>query len=550
MDTWTAFDVDPVARVAGPLACHALVDWKERRIVEARCSATLFRGYETILTGRDARDAINIASRVCGVCGGAHAIAAALALEMALDCAPPPLGILVRNLAMALEFLHDHPFHLYAFAGPDYSARIVEATNPGLFARAQTTAAQGRERHGYPTIAAMMEELTPPGGRLYLEAMHMTRLAREAYVLLGGKYPHPQTIVPGGMSATIGPTGMNEVFLRLTPFFDYGKRIAAIWDDLTGFFYAADPRYMQVGARPANLIGTGIFDVVDAYDGTFARAPEWGARRWATPGTIVDGRLMTTDLHAINARIEEFVDRSYYTPSANENRNSFSTDHPWNRTTQPSPRARDWDRQYTWGTAPRWDHLAMEAGCYARLWTTAVGGRMPSNPFIEATGHSLKLRLPRGVLPEMELEWRVPETWNAFERNRARAYCVAWSAMVAMNAWVAAMDRLKDGDTRVSTPFAIPKTGERRGVGFWESGRGYLTHHVVLDGGTIASYQIVTASTWNISPCDRWDHPGPCEEAIMNTPLLEETDASDGFRGIDVLRAVRSFDPCTPCAAH
>jgi len=31
----------------------------------------------------------------------------------------------------------------------------------------------------------------------------MTRLAREAYVLICGKYPHPQTIVPGGMSSTI-----------------------------------------------------------------------------------------------------------------------------------------------------------------------------------------------------------------------------------------------------------------------------------------------------------------------------------------------------------
>ncbi|MEO6238497.1 MAG: nickel-dependent hydrogenase large subunit, partial [Vicinamibacterales bacterium] len=159
-------------------------------------------------------------------------------------------------------------------------------------------------------------------------------------------------------------------------------------------------------------------------------------------------------------------------------------------------------------------------------------------------------RVPKGALPEMELEWHVPEVWNAFERNRARAHCVAFTAMVAMNNWLAAMDRLKDGDTRTSTPFEIPSKGERRGVGFWGAGRGYLTHHLVIDRGAVSNYQIVTPSTWNASPTDRWGQPGPYEEAVMNTPLLEETDDPKEFRGIDVLRAIRSFDPCMPCTTH
>ncbi len=88
----------------------------------------------------------------------------------------------------------------------------------------------------------------------------MTRVAREAYVLICGKYPHPQTIVPGGMSSTITLTVMNEMFTRLAQFFDYSKKLAAIWDDLTEFFYEANPAYKQVGARRANLIDSGIFD--------------------------------------------------------------------------------------------------------------------------------------------------------------------------------------------------------------------------------------------------------------------------------------------------
>ena len=556
----TSLDFDPVTRVAGALAFHAVADFNERKIIEARSVATLFRGYEVIMVGRDPRDAIYITSRACGVCGGVHSTCSALAIEMAIDCTPPPLGVLIRNLALALEFLYDHPLHLHLLAGPDYSAAIVEPTNPSLFARAKKSEPKHANVHGYKTIAALMEDLNPLSGHLYVEALHMTRLAREAYVLICGKYPHPQTIVPGGMSSTVTLSVMNEMFIRLAQFFDYSKKISTIWDDLTDFFYQADPRYKDVGRRRANMIDTGIFDHPDAYDASYANAAAWGDRRWATPGAVVDGTLLTTDLHTINMGLEEFVEHSYYEEwTGSGQKQHFATDptdkplspyHPWNKITKPRPEGQSWKEKYTWDTAPRWDRLSMEAGCYARLWNTAVAQKLPASPFIESTGHSLKVRVPKGALPEMELEWNVPDVWNAFERNRARAHCVAFTAMVAMNNWLAAMDRLKNGDTKTSTPFEIPKTGERRGVGFWGAGRGYLTHHIVLDRGAVSNYQIVTPSTWNASPTDRWGQPGPYEEAVMNTPLLEETDDPKQFRGIDVLRAIRSFDPCMPCTTH
>ncbi len=553
-------DFDPVTRVAGALAFHTVADLKARRVLEARSVATLFRGYEVIMIGRDPRDAIFITSRACGVCGGVHGTCSALATEMAIGCCPPPLGVLIRNLMLALEFLYDNPLHLHLLAGPDYSQAIVEPTNPSLYARAQKTEAPHAEVHGYRTMADLMTDLNPLTGKLYLEALHMTRVAREAYVLIAGKYPHPQTIVPGGVSSTITLTVMNEMFLRLAQFFDYSKKITGIWDDITDFFYEADPQYMKVGARRAHLIDTGIFDDPDAYDATYANAAAWGNRRWATPGAIVDGQLVTTDLHRINMGIEEFVDHSFYEGWTGEGRtphfptdsegNPLSPHHPWNKITKPRPQGQNWKEKYTWDTTPRWDRNAMEAGCYARLWNTAVAQQLPDNPFIEATGHSLKVRMPRGALPEMELEWHVPKVWNAFERNRARAHCVAFTAMVAMNNWLAAMDRIKNGDLRTSTKFDIPQKGERVGVGFWGAGRGYLTHHLVLDRGAVSNYQIVTPSTWNASPTDAWQQPGPYEEAVLNTPLLEESDDPAKFRGIDILRAIRSFDPCMPCTTH
>jgi hydrogenase large subunit len=510
------------------------------------------------MIGRDPRDAIFITSRACGVCGGVHATCSALATEMAIGCCPPKLGVAVRNLVLAFEFMYDHPLHLHLLAGPDYSAAMIEPTNPSLLDRARRTEARHAAVHGYSTIGALMEDLNPLTGKLYLEALHMTRVAREGYVVLCGKYPHPQTIVPGGMSTTLDLTALNTVFLRLAQFFDYGKRIARIWDDLTTFFYEANPEYRKVGARRAHLIDTGIWDHVDAYDATYDNAAAWGERRWATPGVIVDGTLVTTNLHNLNMGIEEFVEHSYYDDWTSAARR-YPTDpaghplspyHPWNKVTKPRPAGQNWKEKYTWDTAPRWDRNAMEAGCYARLWNTAAAQKIDENPFMASTGSSMKFLVPRGSLPEMELEWHVPEVWNAFERNRARAYCVAFSAIAALINWRAAVEELKAGRTAVSTKFEIPQRGEQRGVGFWGAGRGYLTHHVVLDRGAVANYQILTPSTWNASPTDRWGQPGPYEEAVINTPLLEETDDAATFKGIDVLRAVRSFDPCMPCTTH
>ena len=159
--------------------------------------ATLFRGYEVILSGRDPRDAIYITSRACGVCGGVHAVTSALAIEMAFGCVPPPLGVVVRNLALALEFLYDHPLHLPCWPAPTtprrWSGRPTRSWSPGPRRPRRPTPTI----HGYRTINDIMDDLNPLTGKLYLEALEMTRVAREAYVLICGKYPHPQTIVPG-----------------------------------------------------------------------------------------------------------------------------------------------------------------------------------------------------------------------------------------------------------------------------------------------------------------------------------------------------------------
>ena len=104
-------------------------------------------------------------------------------------------------------------------------------------------------------------------------------------VLVGAKYPHPETVIPGGMSTTVSISTFNEIFSRLSQLFDYCKKTVGIWDDLCDFFYDVNPEYRKVGSRPANLIDTGIWDDPFAYDASYEHCNEWGERRWATPAS-------------------------------------------------------------------------------------------------------------------------------------------------------------------------------------------------------------------------------------------------------------------------
>ena len=90
---------------------------------------------------------------------------------------------------------------------------------------------------------------------------------------------------------------------------------------------------------------------------------------------------------------------------------------------------------------------------------------------------------------------------------------------------------------------------EAIGCGFHEAVRGVLSHHLVIRNGKIANYHPYPPTPWNANPRDIYGTPGPYEDAVQNTPLFEE-NGPDKFKGIDIMRAVRSFDPCLPCGVH
>ena len=235
--------------------------------------------------------------------------------------------------------------------------------------------------------------------------------------------------------------------------------------------------------------------------------------------------------------------------------NPVSKDHPWNKTTLPKPQKRDFTDKYSWVTSPRIydertdEHVCCDTGGgpFARQWCTAKAGLVDIG-YLKATGHSILMALPKTANhPEVQYEWKVPEKSNAIERARARTYHQAYSACVGLYNLEKALGELRAGRTKSWNDFKVPQ--EAVSVGFHEAARGVLSHHMVIEGGRIANYQPFPPTPWNASVRDKFGTPGPYEDSVQNTPIFEE-NGPDKFKGVDIMRAVRSFDPCLPCGVH
>jgi hydrogenase large subunit len=167
---------------------------------------------------------------------------------------------------------------------------------------------------------------------------------------------------------------------------------------------------------------------------------------------------------------------------------------------------------------------------------------------VKSTGHSITIDFPKTATKgPASFEWEIPEWSNALERNRARTYFQAYSAGLALYFVEEALKELRAGHTQTWTPFKVPD--EAFSCGFTEAVRGVLSHHMVIRGGKIANYHPYPPTPWNGSVRDVYGTPGPYEDAVQNTPIFEENEP-ENFKGIDIMRAVRSFDPCLPCGVH
>jgi hydrogenase large subunit len=557
---------DPITRIVGSLGIYAKIDFANREVAECYSTSSIFRGYSIFMKGKDPRDAHFITSRICGICGDNHATCSVYAQNMAYGVRPPSLGEWIINLGESAEYMFDHCIYQENLVGVDYCEKMVRETNPGVLARAERTEAPHAADHGFKTIADIMRSLNPLEGDFYREALAMSRVTREMFCLMEGRHVHPSTLYAGGVGTVATVQLFTDYLSRLMRYVEFLKRVVPMHDDLFDFFYDALPGYEEVGRRRVLLGCWGSLNDPEHCDFTYEHMSDWGRRMYVTPGVIVDGRLVTNDLIDINLGIRILLGSSYYEDWVDQEPfvthdplgNPIDIRHPWNQTTIPHPQKRDFADKYSWVMSPRWydgrDLLALDTGGgpIARLWSTALSG-MVDIGYVRATGHSVEINLPKTLTrPEQSFEWKIPQRngeflSNTLERNRARTYFQAYAAACALYFVEQALDEVRLGHTDTWAPFTVPD--EAISCGFTEAVRGVLSHHMVIRDGKIANYHPYPPTPWNASVRDVHGTPGPYEDAVQNTPIFEE-NPPDRFKGIDIMRTVRSFDPCLPCGVH
>ena len=552
---------DPITRIVGSLGIYTKIDFSQRKVTECYSTSSIFRGYSIFMKGKDPRDAHFITSRICGICGDNHATCSCYAQNMAYGVKPPHLGEWIFNLGEAAEYMFDHNIFQENLVGVDFCEKMVRETNPGVWEKAEKAEAPHAWAHGYRTIGDIMKSLNPFEGEFYREALQMSRMTREMFCLMEGRHVHPSTLYAGGTGTVATVQLFTDYMTRLMKYVEFMKRVVPMHDDLFDFFYQALPGYEEVGRRRVLLGCWGAFQNPEHANFDYRDMTNWGRHMFVTPGVVVDGKLVTNDLVKINLGIRILLGSSYYEDWEEKETfvdrdplgNPVDKRHPWNQTTIPRPQRRDFKDKYTWVMSPRWhdgkDYLPLDTGGgpIARLWSTALSGLVDIG-YVKATGNSVIINFPKTMTKgEASFEWKIPKWSNAIERDRARTYFQAYAAGCALYFLEQALSLVRKGQHKTWQEFKVPK--EAIGCGFTEAVRGVLSHHMVIQNGKIANYHPYPPTPWNASPRDEYGTPGPYEDAVQGQPIFEENPPAK-FKGIDVMRAVRSFDPCLPCGVH
>jgi Ni,Fe-hydrogenase I large subunit len=551
--------VDPITRIEGHLRIEAQVDGG--KVTSAYSSATMWRGLEQILLHRDPREAWYFAQRICGVCTTVHALASVRAVEDALGITPPPNALLIRDLIAATQAVHDHVVHFYHLHALDW----VDVTS-ALKADPKKASAIAQSISDYPRssikqFTAVKERLASfvEGGRLgpfangywghpayrlspevnliavshYLDALDFQRDYVKIHALLGGKNPHLQSYLVGGMSTAIDPasqsalndSAMSQIRALLQQGLDFVNQ--AYIPDLVAVA-SAYPEWTQIGGGLGNFLSFGDFNA--------GPQPQHGV---ITDGVLASGVIRAKNLASVDSidpmKIAEFATHSWF--SYPDKSKALG---PWDGETQakytgPKPPYDhlDVEAEYSWLKSPRYDGLPVEVGPLSRV---LIAYARKDKRFTALVNDSLA-----------QLKVGPEALFSTLGRTLARGL----ESVVLAEHSMTLLDRLQGNiaggdlrihDDRLWDPSSWPKKAQ--GVGFHEAPRGGLSHWVVIEDGRIANYQAVVPTTWNAGPRDASGHPGAYEAALVGTPL------ADPKQPLEILRTVHSFDPCMACAAH
>lgn len=550
--------IDPVTRIEGHLRIEAEVDGHQ--VTDAWSSGTMFRGIELILRGRDPREAWIWAQRICGVCTTVHALASVRSVEDALGIEIPENARLVRNIIAGTQNVQDHIIHFYHLhaldwvdvtlalkADPAKTSQLAQSISD--WPKSSTTYFKGVQDRIKTLVASKQLSLfssgdwghpayqLPPEANLmavahYIEALDLQREFARIQAVLGGKNPHPQTYLVGGMAsaidanepgATINPERiglLNQLVKNAQTFVQqvYLPDVLAI----AGFY----KEWFNHGEGLGNFMAYGDYSSGSVQD----------AAKFFIPRGILLGRDLST-VHPVDVKnVTESVVHSWYEYPEGD----AATKHPSQGVTNPKysgPKPPyeylKTDEKYSWIKSPRYDGKPMEVGPLARTLVAYASGRQQVKQIVDSA--LAKLGLPLTAL------------YSTMGRIAARA--IEADIMVGeLAGWVAQLDNnMAHGNVRIHNgekwnPDTWPKSCQ--GFGFHEAPRGSLGHWIEIENKKIVNYQAVVPSTWNAGPRDAQGQRGAYEAALRGTPIM------DPERPLEILRTVHSFDPCLACAVH
>jgi quinone-reactive Ni/Fe-hydrogenase large chain len=548
--------VDPITRIEGHLRIEVVVD-DNNVVQEAYSGSTLWRGIETILRGRDPRDAGFMTQRICGVCTFSHYRAGIVAVENALGITPPLNALLTRTLMSNALFLHDHIVHFYhlhaldwvdivsalsadpkaasqeAFKFCDYPfacgedqlklvqdrvKKFVEKGNLGPFANAY---------YGHPTY-----HLTPEQNLIalshYLECLRIQRVAAQAMAIFGGKNPHPQSLTVGGVTCVmdiLNPSRLGEYMVKFQEVADFVNR--AYYPDLlmAGGAYAKEPSVLgDVGV--ANLFTYKEF--------------QYSANEFLfDSGIVLNGDL--SKIHDIDeSKITEEATHSWYKNDAPL--------HPYDGEQEPNytgfvdgenidgkgevvtTKVFDTKGKYSWIKAPRYNGMPMQVGPLANIVVNFAKGNKFVVPVVE------KFLKDTGLPLEAVLS-----TLGRTATRMIEAKVIADNGLLAFNNLIA---NIKSGDTQTCAKYFIDKDKEYRGRYMGHVPRGVLSHWCRIKNGVIENWQAVVPSTWNASPKDSKGQMATYEACLVGMKI------ADLKQPLEIIRKIHSYDPCIACAVH
>lgn len=525
--------IDPITRIEGHLRIE--VEVTNGKVSNAWSSATLFRGLELILKGRDPRDAYLFTQRACGVCTYVHGLASVRAVDNAAGINIPENARLLRNLLLGVQFLHDHMVHFYHLHALDWvdvlSALKADPKKTSDIAN-QVSTAGNSGINDFKQVQARLKKLVdsgqlgifangywghpayklPPEVNLiatshYLEALRQQARTARMHAIFGGKNPHIQSLVVGGVTCA---TDLNA---------DRISEFKYLWKETMDFVtnvYLPDVVAVAGFYKDwAKIGGTTNFLVYGDFPQN-EKEPD----SFMFPRGAVFKRNLSKIEPVDMAQVEEHVKHSWY--------EGDQALHPSKGETKPKYEKLDVENRYSWIKAPRYKGEPMEVGPLARVLVAYGKGHEPTKKAVDGLLKKL------GVPPEA--------LFSTLGRTAARAIETKIIGD-AMEGWIDQLaENIKKGDTKIYQDYQMP--AEAMGAGLNDVPRGALGHWVDIKEQKINNFQLVVPSTWNLGPRCAQGKMGPVEEALVGTPV------ADPKRPVEVLRTVHSFDPCIACAVH